>query len=158
MSVGSRKRRSQVRLTAVIGLAHGSLAAAKLAGLDPATVAQVAQYPAEALEDPDARIEFASVERAWAYIERECADPSIGIHAAVRVAAVGGKHLVTHAARHSATFGEACSLYERYGSIVNEAVEIRMKETPQGAIFRSNPVAGLPRWPRAYTQFVLTFM
>ena len=111
------------------------------AGIPRGILMSAADATDKDLHDPDARLPVAAVIAVWEAITRRTRDPGFGVRAgaALRLRQLG---LLGYVACFSATLRDALGCVQRYGRLVTEEVEFRIRESrPRGtfAVRRTMP-------------------
>jgi AraC-like DNA-binding protein len=94
----------------------------------------LAALAAELPEDPDARIPFELLVRAWPAAARLTGDDAFGLHFA-EAAAVGSFGVFDYVTRARPTLGEALACGIRYQRLLHDAVEFGLRLDGEVAIF-----------------------
>ncbi len=102
------------------------LAAAGLAGGNPAALAAAAGIAPEVLADREGRVPLASVQVLLAALERQLGDAAFGLHLAEMARAGGANNVLSYAVQSSRTYGEALQRSVRYTRFLHDAAELQV--------------------------------
>src|SRR5688572_14711259 len=109
------------------------------------------------VQDPQARLPFATVLEIWRRAEALTGDPQLGIHVAgiidlrlTDITAHGDEYVVVQLMGASRTVEEALSLLARYHRLANDAGSVALATTRDAAIVR----LGFPDDPPVLPSFV----
>ena len=130
----SREITSSVRMVLGLAAAVGEL------GHDGRGVLEAARVPLTA--NPEARVAYSRVLRAWAAAERIAGDADLGLHVAEN-APLGTYGVIEYAFRASDTLGEAFSRLCRLQYLLHDHVWVRLRLTgDSAALVRTLPYDG----------------
>lgn len=114
--------------SASILLARLVVASAARAGVPAEQLLSAAGLPASTLEDADARVPYAAIQRAWDEALRRTGDEAFALRVA-EGAAPGAFRVLDYLGRSSATLREAFGQLERCYRLLHDTVEVHLRET-----------------------------
>ena len=110
------------------------VATAARAGVPPEQILSAAGLTQSALEDADARVPYAAIQRAWDEAVRRTGDEAFALRAAENVAP-GAFRVLDYLVRSSDTLRDAFLQIERYYRLIHDTVTVKLVETPVEARF-----------------------
>ncbi len=123
-------------------------------GLNSDPVLEAAGLTAEAAADPDHRVPFGAMQRAWAAAETLTGDPDVGLHSAEhpRVAALG---LLGYVLLTSPNIGEAIAATARWFTLLNSGLRFRCEALDGAVMLSLSRRHGETDLPRHFAEAIL---